>query len=314
MKKLASIDIGSNTIRLLILETGSDNQFRTLISERAITRLGEGISAGKGLQEQRMQDTLKALAHFRDRCREHGDIPVRAVATSAVREASNRDEFLRRARDEAGIGIEVIPWEEEARLTLEGIFWKIPHDHRKTLAFDIGGGSTEFILARGKEIAGSVGTSLGVVRLTEKFITRHPIDEREYANLISHLRAELTSVKNQLSDFNPELLIGTAGTVTTLAALDQNLFPYDPEKIHGTVLPLARIQALQDDLKSKSIEARLLLKPLEKGREDLIIAGTAIVLETMRAFACPSLTVCEYGVREGIILKSLASPQISTQG
>ena len=131
------------------------------------------------------------------------------------------------------------------------------------------------------------------------------MDPDELRNLEDHLSKSLTSVKERLAEFDPELLIGTAGTVTTLAALDKNIYPYDPEKIHGTLQPLERVQGLMDELKSKSIEERLALKPMEPGREDLIIAGTAIALETMKAFGCQTLTVCEYGLREGILLNSL---------
>ncbi|MEE2986430.1 MAG: Ppx/GppA phosphatase family protein [Nitrospinota bacterium] len=305
MKKFASIDIGTNTVRLLILETDAQNDFNPVDSERVITRLGEGMDTEKRILENRISTTLTALSNFRDRCRAHGDIPIQAVATSAVREAENGDEFVQRARELTGIRIQVIPWEEEARLTLEGVLWKIPHQNKKILAFDIGGGSTEFILSRGNKIAATAGTGLGTVRLTEKFITRHPVDPDELRNLEDHLSKSLTSVKERLAEFDPELLIGTAGTVTTLAALDKNIYPYDPEKIHGTLLPLERVQGLMDELKSKSIEERLALKPMEPGREDLIIAGTAIALETMKAFGCQTLRVCEYGLREGILLNSL---------
>ena len=305
MKKFASIDIGTNTVRLLILETDAQNDFNPVDSERVITRLGEGMDTEKRILENRISTTLAVLSNFRDRCRAHGDIPIQAVATSAVREAENGDEFVQRARELTGIRIQVIPWEEEARLTLEGVLWKIPHQNKKILAFDIGGGSTEFILSRGNKIAATAGTRLGTVRLTEKFITRHPVDPDELRNLEDHLSKSLTSVKERLAEFDPELLIGTAGTVTTLAALDKNIYPYDTEKIHGTLLPLERVQRLMDELKSKSIEERLALKPMEPGREDLIIAGTAIALETMKAFGCQTLRVCEYGLREGILLNSL---------
>ena len=220
MKKFASIDIGTNTVRLLILETDAQNDFNPVDSERVITRLGEGMDTEKRILENRISTTLAVLSNFRDRCRAHGDIPIQAVATSAVREAENGDEFVQRARELTGIRIQVIPWEEEARLTLEGVRWKIPHQNKKILVFDIGGGSTEFILSRGNKIAATAGTGLGTVRLTEKFITRHPVDPDELRNLEDHLSKSLTSVKERLAEFDPELLIGTAGTVTTLAALD----------------------------------------------------------------------------------------------
>ena len=305
MTNIASIDIGSNTARLLILESTGDQKFNLLVSKRNITRLGEGIDAQGKLTEHRMQTTLKVLSRFRQICLENGDPPLFAVATSAVREASNGQEFVRLAKKETGIDIKIIPWEEEARLTLEGVYWKIPHENRRVITFDIGGGSTEFILSEGENIKGFCSTSLGVVRLTEKFITQHPVDEKEYHSLQNHLQNELQTVKNKLSAFLPELLIGTAGTVTTLAALKENIYPYDPEKIHGSTFSRPEAESILDDLKGKSLSQRLLLKPMEPGREDLIIAGTAIVLETMRAFGCEILTVSEYSLREGLILRAM---------
>ena len=305
MTNIASIDIGSNTARLLILESTGDQKFNLLVSKRNITRLGEGIDAQGKLTEHRMQITLKVLSRFRQICLENGDPPLFAVATSAVREASNGQEFVRLAKKETGIDIKIITWEEEARLTLEGVYWKIPHENRRVITFDIGGGSTEFILSEGENIKGFCSTSLGVVRLTEKFITQHPVDEKEYHSLQNHLQDELQTVKNKLSAFLPELLIGTAGTVTTLAALKENIYPYDPEKIHGSTFSRPEAESILDDLKGKSLSQRLLLKPMEPGREDLIIAGTAIVLETMRAFGCEILTVSEYSLREGLILRAM---------
>lgn len=308
MKKFASIDIGSNTVRLLILETQGHDSFREIDSIRRITRLGQGMDTNKRLAPGPMETTLTVLEEFKQACLHHGDIPIRTVATSAVREAENQEEFIQMARERTGIDIEVIPWEEEARLTLKGVFWKIPHQNRTILTFDIGGGSTEFILSRGDQVLGSVGTSLGTVRLTEKFISRHPVPHADYENLTSHIQSELAMVKDRLPALRPEIALGTAGTVTTLVALDQNIYPYDPLKVHAVSLPVDSIQKIQNDLKAKSLNQRLELKPLEPGREDLIVAGIAIVLETLRTFGCSSLLVSEYGLREGIILKALQVP------
>ena len=305
MNKIATIDIGSNTVRLLILESIGNQDFNIVISKREITRLGEGMDTQGKLADHRMQATLKVLFGFKKICIENGDFPLFAIATSAVREASNGEEFVGLAKKETGIDIKIIPWEEEARLTLEGVFWKLPHENKKTITLDIGGGSTEFILSEGKNIKAFCSTALGVVRLTERFITRHPVDEKEFLKLQNHLERELQGVKNKLSTFSPECLIGTAGTVTTLAALKNNIFPYDPKKIHGSYISRQETESILKNLKGKSISQRLLLKPLERGREDLIIAGTAIVLATMRTFGCDILIVSEYSLREGIILKAI---------
>ena len=305
MNKIASIDIGSNTVRLLILESMDNQDCKIVTSKREITRLGEGMDTQGKLTDHRIQATIKVLSGFQKICMENGDPPLFAVATSAVREASNGEEFVGLAKKETGIDIKIIPWEEEAKLTLEGVLWKLPHKNQKTITLDIGGGSTEFILSEGKNIKAFCSTPLGVVRLTERFITRHPVDEKEFLNLQNHLESGLQGVKNKLSAFSPERLIGTAGTVTTLAALKNNIFPYDPEKIHGSSISNQETESILQDLKGKSLSQRLLLKPLERGREDLIIAGTAIVLATMRTFGCDILIVSEYSLREGIILKAI---------
>ncbi|MDH5762530.1 MAG: Ppx/GppA family phosphatase [Nitrospinota bacterium] len=307
MKLFGSIDIGSNTVRLLIMSVDADGKFKEVASERVICRLGEGINSEKRLLPHRIDLTLDVLQTFLDRCREYGDIPLRVVATSAVREAANRDEFVRLARDRLGLEVHVISWEEEAQLTAEGVFWQLPSSG-KTLIFDIGGGSTEFIFTQDKQVLSSVGTFLGVVRLTEKFITQHPVDAVEFQNLQSHIREELDRVRSRLGDPEPDVLIGTAGTVTTLAAIDRNIFPYDPQKIHGLALPLENIQRIMENLKSKSLEQRLEIPTLERGREDLIIAGTTLVLDIMDVFHCTHLTVSEYSLREGILLQA-SKPQ-----
>jgi len=305
MKKIASIDIGTNTARLTILAL--EPTLREVASGRAITRLGEGIDSNKRLLDHRIEKTLDALCGFLDTCRQHGAMAIHAVATSAVREAANREEFLQRVKEKTNLDIQVIPWEEEARLTLEGALWKISGEGKTVLTFDIGGGSTEYILSKGKHILKAAGTSLGVVRLTERFISRHPVDPLEYQALESHLQNELAGVRSRLPDETVDLMIGTAGTVTTLAALDRNIYPYDPLKVHGLTLHRESVRRILDDLKSRSLEERLQLKPLERGREDLIVAGTALALPTMETFACEELTVSEYGLREGIILRHLTA-------
>ncbi len=305
MQKIASIDIGTNTVRLLVLEQGGGGEIKVVASDQIIVRLGEGMDAGNGLLPARMDIAVQALVRFKRTCEDHGVASVYATATSAVREAPNREEFLKRVFDATGLRVRVIPWEEEARTTLRGVFWKLPVDDRPSLSFDIGGGSTEFILSRGDQMIDCVGTKLGAVRLTEKFITQAPTDPGEYEKLAAYLKEELKNVREKLSSLAPERIIGTAGTATTLAALDLGLFPYDPEKVHGHSLSLERIESLSRDLRSKTLEERLAMKPIEPGREDLLVAGTAIVLETLSAFGAAEMTVSDYGLREGILLAAL---------
>ena len=187
MKKIASIDIGSNTVRLLVVDSSDNQDFKLIVSKRKITRLGESMDSQGKLMEVRIATTLNVLKEFRQICVDNGNPPLFAVATSAVREASNGQEFISLVKKETDIDIKIISWEEEARLTLEGVFWKIPHANRKIITLDIGGGSTEFIFSKGKNIAGSCSSSLGVVRLTEKFISQNPIDDKEFKLSLIHI-------------------------------------------------------------------------------------------------------------------------------
>ncbi len=305
MTCIASIDIGTNTVRLVIFQTELTGGLIQLYQAMAITRLGEGMDTKKRLLDARMDETISKLIEFRKKCREFEPLTIRAVATSAVRESSNQQEFVSRAKIEADIKIEVIPWEQEAGLMIKGVLWRLPNTEKDILAFDIGGGSTEFILARDRKIISAFGTLLGSIRLTEKFISRHPIDISEYKLLEVFLRRELREVKNKLSDFPPELLLGTAGTVTTLAAIDENIYPYDSEKVHGKSITFKRVEEILETLKRKSLDERLAMRTIEKGREDLIIAGGALTLEIMRIFNCKLLTISDYGLREGLVLDAL---------
>jgi exopolyphosphatase/guanosine-5'-triphosphate,3'-diphosphate pyrophosphatase len=304
MTCIASIDIGTNTVRLVIFQI-EFGELTQLYQAMAITRLGEGMGTNKRLLNAGMDETISKLIEFRKKCREFEPLMIRVVATSAVRESSNQQEFVSRAKKEADIEIDVIPWEKEAGLMVKGVLWKLPNTEKDILAFDIGGGSTEFILARDRKIVSAFGTLLGSIRLTEKFISRHPIDVSEYKSLEFFLRSELREVKDKLSDFPPELLLGTAGTVTTLAAIDGNIYPYDSKKIHGKSITFRRVEEILEALKRQSLDERLTMKTVEKGREDLIIAGGALTLEIMRAFNCKSLTISDYGLREGLVLDLL---------
>ena len=305
MTCIASIDIGTNTVRLVIFQTELTGGLTQLYQAMAITRLGEGMDTKKRLLDARMDETISKLIEFRKKCREFEPLTIQAVATSAVRESSNQQEFVSRAKIEADVKIEVIPWEQEAGLMIKGVLWRLPNTEKDILAFDIGGGSTEFILARDRKIISAFGTLLGSIRLTEKFISRHPIDISEYKLLEVFLRRELREVKNKLSDFPPELLLGTAGTVTTLAAIDENIYPYDSEKVHGKSITFKRVEEILETLKRKSLDERLAMRTIEKGREDLIIAGGALTLEIMRIFNCKLLTISDYGLREGLVLDAL---------
>ena len=318
MSVFASIDLGTNTVRLLVAER-EGKVFKPLYSNQAITRLGEGLSNGGVLIEQAMERTISTVLTFKDEASKYNPSAIWIVATSAVREAKNRSEFIEKIKRVTGLQLEVIPWEEEARMTLLGVFSSnlpLPLLNKegskgRAIIFDIGGGSTEYIFTEDKKLVNSVGTDLGVVHLSERYITKDPVDEEELKALENVIADKIKNVKDEInSSFlipHSALLIGTAGTVTTLAALDLNLYPYDPKKINGYILKLKNVKKLLDRLKKMPLKERRNIPALEKGREDLIIPGAVIVIKTMEIFGFDSMVVSDYGLREGIILAKMSS-------
>ncbi|OGW04846.1 MAG: hypothetical protein A2889_04560 [Nitrospinae bacterium RIFCSPLOWO2_01_FULL_39_10] len=318
MPIFASIDLGTNTVRLLVAER-EGKVFKPLYSNQAITRLGEGLSNGGVLIEQAMERTISTVLTFKDEASKYNPSAIWIVATSAVREAKNRSEFIEKIKRVTGLQLEVIPWEEEARMTLLGVFSSnlpLPLLNKegskgRAIIFDIGGGSTEYIFTEDKKLVNSVGTDLGVVHLSERYITKDPVDEEELKALEKAIADKIKNVKDEInSSFlipHSALLIGTAGTVTTLAALDLNLYPYDPKKINGYILKFENVKKLLDRLKKMPLKERRNIPALEKGREDLIIPGAVIVIKTMEIFGFDSMVVSDYGLREGIILAKMSS-------
>ena len=318
MSVFASIDLGTNTVRLLVVESYKTG-FKPLHSNQVITRLGEGLSNGGILIDKAMERTISAVLKFKDEASNYSPSAIWIVATSAVREAKNRTEFIEKIKRVTGLQLEVIPWEEEARMTLLGVFSSnlpLPLLNKegskgRAIIFDIGGGSTEYIFTEDKKLVNSVGTDLGVVHLSERYITKDPVDEEELKALEKAIADKIKNVKDEInSSFlipHSALLIGTAGTVTTLAALDLNLYPYDPKKINGYILKFENVKKLLDRLKKMPLKERRNIPALEKGREDLIIPGAVIVIKTMEIFGFDSMVVSDYGLREGIILAKMSS-------
>ncbi|MBI5180820.1 MAG: Ppx/GppA family phosphatase [Nitrospirae bacterium] len=314
MSILAGIDIGTNTVRLLIADVKDKYNFKEIRSERRITRLGEGLIENGRLMPSAEDRTIFVLKEFGEILKGYPVEAFTAVATSAVREAENGREFVERIKVETDFDIEIISGDEEARRTFLGVLaglnpspsssphWGEGRVRGKLLIMDIGGGSTEFIVSKEAEVLSSISTGLGVVKLTERFIKSDPVSDRELEGLRNAIDKEIKALKNILNSPANITFVGTAGTITTLAAIDQNLTLYNPLRINNYILKKKSVDRIFDNLKSMTIEERLNIPALEKGREDLIIAGTAIVLSVMEEFGFREMTVCDYGLREGIVI------------
>ncbi|MEZ5863027.1 MAG: Ppx/GppA phosphatase family protein [Geminicoccaceae bacterium] len=303
--RIAALDLGTNNCRLLVAEP-HDTAFEVVDSFSRITRLGEGLAGSGALGEAAIRRTLAALAVCKRVIDRNRVAELRCVATEACRRASNGAAFIARVEREIGLRLEVLSQDEEARLALLGCLPLIDDAADELLMVDIGGGSTE-VLWMDRAAGGpgdAVSLPLGVVTLAESF-GREP-DESEYAAMVDTARQALTEVA--LGGFVPRSLeppavqmLGTSGTVTTLAAVHLGLRRYDRRRVDGLDLPYAAIAAVTERLRRLDHQGRAAHPCIGQGRADLVIAGCAILDAIHDCWPISRLHVADRGVREGIL-------------
>jgi exopolyphosphatase / guanosine-5'-triphosphate,3'-diphosphate pyrophosphatase len=304
--RLATIDLGTNTVRLLVADAvPGAAAWKPIEQDQRVTRLGEGLAATGYLGDGPAERTAAAVREYVARATAAGADRILIVATSAVREARNGGEFAAALRTSTGQPVSVITGAEEARLTLRGIMHGLAGAPATFVTFDIGGGSTEYVLARDGQVSASVSLRLGVVPLTERFAFPDRVDADRYATLTAHVRTQLSAELPAAIRDAAVPLVGTAGTVTTLAALDLGLTAYDARRVHGHRLHADAVERWRHRLGALPVRERAALPCLEPGRADLIIPGIVIVIESMRCLGALELTVSEYGLREGILADAL---------
>ncbi|MBX9659911.1 MAG: Ppx/GppA family phosphatase [Nitrospiraceae bacterium] len=301
-RRLAGIDIGTLTCRLLIADLSPNIPLKELRSERRILRLGEGVDQNKRLSQAAMDRVIQCLREWRAVIETYRVDGCTAVATSAVRDAANRAEFLDRVKREAGLDVEVITGDEEARRTLLGIRSGLPPGVTDMLALDIGGGSTEFILDRPGQAPVVRSIDIGVVRLCERLLHHDPPTREEVQQARDWIARETKSAVEVMMGYAAATFVGTAGTVTALAAMAQKLPSYDPARIHNYRLPLATVQELERTLLSRKKADRVGLPGLEKNREEVIAAGAIIIRTVMETLGMSVVLVSDLGLREGVLI------------
>ncbi len=306
---LAGIDIGTNTIRLLVVEAGPDS-LRELYSDRKITRLGQDLDRTGVLARKAVERSLTVLGDFGSQARRRGAAHIAAVGTSAIRNAGNAAEFIAEAKTRTGLDVRVISGGEEARLTLLGVASALRGEGaagredplKSALVIDIGGGSTELIVTSPGSQPVMTSIHLGAVYLTERFIKSDPPAQAEITMLRKAVRKELESTTAALRTARPGLFVGTAGTITTLAAMDQRMREYDPEKINRSRLSRNTINRIVQSLGMSTLAERRQMAGLEPGREDIILAGAVVAQEIMDRYGYAEMLVSDWGLREGIVL------------
>lgn len=311
MTLAAAVDLGSNTLRLLIaeVEEGDSPTLTPVLLERRITRLSQHLVPGRPLFGPARERTMAALAELGRLVKAHGVKKVFGGATAAVRLAGDGDDFLDQAASVTGLRLRKIDGLEEARLTALGLLagletgaqaWLAPW-----LAIDPGGRSTELIpLEEGRPRPG-LSLEMGVVELTERFLHQAPALAREVAALTEEVRRKLGEAISFYPPRSGLRLAGTAGTVTTIAAMLLEMEPYDPRAITGRVITLAEMDRLQARIEALDLDRRRRLPGLEAGREDVILAGLVVVRELLRVYGLSEMTVVDSGLLEGHIIDGL---------
>jgi exopolyphosphatase / guanosine-5'-triphosphate,3'-diphosphate pyrophosphatase len=323
--KVAAIDIGTNSVLLVIAAVEATGP-RPLLERATITRLGEGVDKTRRLAPAAVERNLQCLRAYAEDLRAHGSPRLDVVGTSALRDAEGARDFLDEAERILGVRPRVIAGDEEARLTFSGALSGLAL-RGKLLVFDIGGGSTELIVGyagsetagyAGSETAGYAGSSappesrvsldIGSVRLFERHVHHDPPLPEELAAIEADIARQLASAEplSRIHGAEPLTLVGVAGTVTTLKALELGLDDYDSARVHGAVLTLNAVESLCTKLSSMTLAERQRLPGLQPKRADVIVAGALIVRDLLRSASASQTTVSDRGVRFGL-LAALAS-------
>lgn len=300
--RVATIDIGTNSVLLLVAELRG-HDLLPLVERSTITRLGQDVDRTRRLHPDAIQRTVDCLAQYAAIMREHGVDTAGCVATSASRDASGAESFVRQAREILGVAPAVISGEREAHLTFLGALAGLSLDGPVAVQ-DVGGGSTEIVLGavgpQGPSVHQAVSLDVGSVRMTERFLASDPPLPTELAQLREHVRTQLARAPRVPPS---TAWVGIAGTITTLVAVDLGLRIYDAARVHGAGLSTARIGELADELARLPLAARRSVEGLEPKRADVIVAGASIVHEVLCAAQAPGLVVSDRGVRWGLAME-----------
>jgi exopolyphosphatase / guanosine-5'-triphosphate,3'-diphosphate pyrophosphatase len=301
---IAAFDCGSNSTRLLI----ANAEGTALVREMNITRLSQGVDATGTLTPDAMERTFAVLHAYRASCDREGVIRGQLVATSAVRDASNGEEFLRQAHEIVGVPVSVLAGEEEAALSYTGATKDLVRAEMPTMIVDIGGGSTELAVQLDGALV-SYSMQLGSVRVTERALGRGVVDAHSDLAARAMIGAEMERAFSAQPEFEAVVghvrLVGLAGTVATLAQMDAHLLVYDRDVVHHRVLSLATVDRWRDLLASETPEVRLGHPGMVKGREDVLPAGLYILDAVMRRLGVDQLLSSENDILDGIVASLL---------
>lgn len=306
--RFAAIDLGTNTILLLVAELSEDGSFRVLTDRAEIARLGEGVDKTGAISPVGEERSFATLKDYLRACMELRVDEIVAAGTSALRDARNGPAFIRRLKREVGLELRVLSGEDEARYAHLAVDRGLRLKAEDVLVADVGGGSTEFIWAKAGALHRSASLNLGSVRLTERFFRSDPVRPDECARMAAAIDPEIRALLYRWRRRGPfDVMVGIAGTFTTLAAVMKGLKTYSHGDVHGSLLPLAEVERQVRLYQTKTIAGRKQIAGLEPKRADVILAGALLIERVMKLFGMDSVTVSDQGVRYGLLYERIAS-------
>ncbi len=307
MTAIAALDLGTNSTRVLVGRPDGDGGLETLVRRNTITRMGQGVHGSGALAPEAVDRVLACLRDYRGLLHEHGVERLRIAATSAARDAANREAFFDQVEELLGRRPELISGDEEGRLSFTGATRGLAPELGPFLVVDIGGGSTEFVAGSSADaIDGVLSVDVGCVRLTEKFIEHDPPQPEELSAAISVVDTYLEDVRRELPTVaEARTLVGVAGTITTVAAVELGLAEYDPAAIHHFTLTREAAEDVFRTLATETREDRIHNPGLEEARADVIVAGCCILVAILRRFGFDELVVSEADILDGLALSLL---------
>jgi exopolyphosphatase/guanosine-5'-triphosphate,3'-diphosphate pyrophosphatase len=305
MTRVAGIDCGTNSIRLLIADI-EGNRLTDVVRLMQVVRLGQGVDRTGRLAPEALERTRVALAEYAALIREHGAEQVRMVATSATRDAANRADFVAMVHDELGADPEVITGREEAELSFTGATSVLGDVDGPLLVADIGGGSTELIRGDGAGALKSHSMDVGCVRMTERHLHDDPPTAAQVDAVVADVRAAIEAARADVP-LDPDVtFVGVAGTVTTITAIALGLDRYDPDAIHGSTITAAQVRDVTDRLLHMSRDERAALPVMHPGRVDVIAAGALVLRTLVDELGVAAVIASEHDILDGIALSIAA--------
>jgi exopolyphosphatase/guanosine-5'-triphosphate,3'-diphosphate pyrophosphatase len=301
--RLAAIDIGTNSVHMIIVQVRPDLSFEVIDREKEMVRLGAGGLDGRRLTEAAMAAALQALAKFRRLAESHQVDEILAAATSATREAENGPEFLAAIARDTGIRPQVISGTEEARLIHQAAVYGVDVTRGAAVVIDIGGGSVE--ITRGSGPAPELGRSfkIGVIRLTERFVQSDPLAPRDERKLVRHINAQVDEYARAVVEAGFERVIGTSGTILSLGAMAaQADSGRAPDELRNLRIPARQIHKLRKQVVALNLQQRLRLPGMEPRRADIVVAGAVLLDTLLRRLEADDITLCDLALREGLVL------------